>query len=69
MRDLRMGEEGEDVRILQTLLALNTEVEIETHGLFDARTRMMVMQYQRVSETEDQPGEVGVSTWRSLLNV
>jgi peptidoglycan hydrolase-like protein with peptidoglycan-binding domain len=64
-----MGDEGEDVAILQALLSLNTETEVETHGLFDSRTRMIVMQYQRVSEVVDKPGEVGASTWRCLLNV
>lgn len=70
MRDLRQGDEGEDVAILQALVSLHGDSPVESHGIYDDRTRLSVMQYQRLAEVPERiPGEVTFETWRRLLNV
>ena len=67
MQTLRQGDEGRSVRILQTLLVGETGEAIPNVGVFDQRTKLVLMQHQRLHGYTQNFGEAGPETWEYLL--
>ena len=67
MRNLSQGDEGPDVETLQLLLGWRMEMELEVTGIFDERTKMLVMMYQRLRKIDFEPGVAEVETWEGLI--
>lgn len=67
MRQLRQGDEGADVESLQLLVGWRTGQYVEVTGIFDERTKMTVMMFQRIRHIDYEPGVIDVETWQALL--
>lgn len=67
MRHLRLGDEGPDVGVLQVLLEYYTGEVIPSRDIFDQRTKLVLMQYQRLRGVTDRIGEADILTWESML--
>jgi peptidoglycan hydrolase-like protein with peptidoglycan-binding domain/DNA-binding beta-propeller fold protein YncE len=63
--DLSKGDQGEDVRKLQTMLVSLGLLSAEPNGYFGPQTLKAVLKYQ-ASQGISQTGVVGPATWKSL---
>ncbi len=62
---LRRGDQGEEVRVLQNLLA-DKGYDVDVDGNFGRGTRSAVKKFQRKNDL-DADGVVGPSTWAALV--
>ena len=68
MRRLELGDEGYDVGILQAILRYATQEDLPASQVFDQRTKMVLMIFQRFQNVDDaQIGVCDVRTWMLLL--
>ena len=65
--NLKQGDTGHSVRVLQALLGL-FDSEVFITGVFDHQTRISLMRFQRLADVKThEMGKSDAATWTALI--